>query len=69
MASYTITTKHTIRVNGEIFDAGLSVQISSYFPNPIGETDKIQKAFLRVHGLDLKAGGYLNMGYLGWEEN
>lgn len=52
MASFTITTKHTIRVNGEIFDAGLSVQITSYFPNPIGETDKIQNAFLRVHGLD-----------------
>lgn len=69
MASYTITTKFTIRVDGEIFDAGLSVQITSYLPNPIGDTEKIQKAFLRVHGLDLKKGGYLNMGHLGWERN
>lgn len=67
MATYKIATKRAMNVQGEYIDAGLSVQISSMFSNPFDEVDKIHKAFLRVHGIDLKPEGYLNMGYLGYE--
>ncbi len=64
MATFEIKTKHAINVQGEYIDAGLSVQISSMFSNPFDEVDKIHKAFIRVHGIDLKPEGYLSMGYL-----
>lgn len=67
MATFEITTKRAMNVQGEYVDAGLSVQVSSMFSNPFDEVDKIQKAFLRVHGIDLKPEGYLNMGWLGYE--
>jgi hypothetical protein len=35
--------------------------------NPFDDVEKIHKAFMRVHGLDLKSAGYLNMGYLGYK--
>ncbi|MCL7765356.1 DUF6140 family protein [Polaribacter sp. Z014] len=64
MATYEIKTKEKMNVAGEFVDKGLSVQISSMFSNPFDEIEKIHKAFMRVHGLDFKSTGYLNMGYL-----
>ena len=64
MATFEIKTKRKMNVQGEYVDAGLSVQISSMFSNPFDEVDKIHKAFIRVHGIDLKPEGYLSMGYL-----
>ncbi len=68
MAVFEITTKVTMNVGGEFVDKGLSVQVSTMSSNPFDEIEKIHKAFMRVHGLDLKAAGYLNMGYLGYEK-
>lgn len=64
MATFEIKTRHAMNVKGEYIDRGLSVQISSMFSNPLDEKEKVHKAFLRVHGLDLKTEGYLNQGYL-----
>ena len=64
MATFEIKTKRAISVQGEYVDAGLSVQISTMFANPFDEADKIHKAFMRVHGIDLKPEGYLSLGYL-----
>ncbi|TXD81865.1 hypothetical protein ESY86_16710 [Subsaximicrobium wynnwilliamsii] len=64
MATFEIKTKEKMNVNGEFVDKGLSVQMSSMFSNPFDEADKIHKAFLRVHGIDLKPEGYLSLGYL-----
>ena len=68
MATYEIKTKEKMNVAGEFVDKGLSVQISSMFSNPFDEIEKIHKAFMRVHGLDFKSSGYLNMGYLEFKE-
>lgn len=68
MATFEIKTKRKMNVQGEFVDAGLSVQISSMFSNPFDDVDKIHKAFLRVHGIDLKPEGYLSTGYLGYEK-
>ena len=68
MATYEIKTKEKMNVAGEFVDKGLSVQISSMFSNPFDEIEKIHKAFMRVHGLDFKSTGYLNMGYLEFKE-
>ncbi|MBO3097820.1 DUF6140 family protein [Gelidibacter pelagius] len=67
MATFEIKTKHAINVQGEYVDAGLAVQISSMFANPFDDVDKIHKAFIRVHGIDLKPEGYLSLGWLGYE--
>ena len=64
MATFEIRTKRPMNVQGEYVDAGLSVQVSSLFSNPFDEVDKIQKAFIRVHGIDLKPEGYLSLGWL-----
>lgn len=64
MATFEIKTKHSMNVKGEYIDRGLSVRISSMFANPLDEKEKVHKAFMRVHGLDLKTEGYLNTGYL-----
>lgn len=66
MATFEIKTTRTINVQGDHVDAGLSVQISSMFSNPFDDVDKIHKAFVRVHGIDLKPEGYLSLGYLGF---
>lgn len=68
MATFEIKTKRTMNVQGEYIDAGLSVQISSMFSNPFDEADKIHKAFLRVHGIDLKPEGYLSLGWLDFKK-
>ncbi len=64
MATFEIKTKERMNVDGEFVDKGLSVQISSMNSNPFDDVEKIHKAFMRVHGLDLKSTGYLNLGYL-----
>ena len=64
MATFEIKTKRTINVQGDYVDAGLSVQISSMCSNPFDDADKIHKAFVRIHGIDLKPEGYLSLGYL-----
>lgn len=64
MATFEIKTKERLNVNGEYVDKGLSVQVSTMSSNPFDEIDKIHKAYMRVHGLDLKSTGYLGMGYL-----
>jgi len=64
MAVFEIKTKERMNVDGEFVDKGLSVQVSTMSANPFDEVDKIHKAFMRVHGLDLKSTGYLSMGYL-----
>lgn len=65
MATYTVELKQRISISGEIFEAGLSVQISSLFGSPFSEPDKIENAFRRVHGIkSLKNNGYLNNSYL-----
>lgn len=64
MPTFEIKTKERMNVNGEFVDKGLSVQITTMHSNPFDEVDKIHKAFMRVHGLDLKTEGYLSLGYL-----
>ena len=64
MPTFEVKTKRPMNVQGEYVDAGLSVQVSTMCSNPFDEVDKIDKAFLRIHGLDLKPEGYLNLGYL-----
>ena len=64
MATFEVKTKRAMNVQGEYIDAGLSVQISSIFSNPFDEVDKIHKAFMRLHGIDLKAEGYLSLGWM-----
>lgn len=67
MPVFEIKTKERLNVDGEFVDKGLSVQVSTIASNPFDEVEKIHKAFMRVHGLDLKTTGYLNMGYLGYK--
>lgn len=67
MAVFEIKTKIPMTVDGEYVDKGLSVQVSTLSSNPFDEVEKIHKAFMRVHGLDLKSAGYLSMGYLGYK--
>ncbi|WP_417558241.1 DUF6140 family protein [Mesoflavibacter zeaxanthinifaciens] len=64
MAIFEIKTKERMNVNGEFVDKGLSVQVSTMCSNPFDELEKIHNAFVRIYGLDLKATGYLNQGYL-----
>lgn len=64
MATFEIKIKHSINVLGDYIDGGLSVQITTMFSNPLDEKEKVHKAFMKVHGLDLKTEGYLNTGYL-----
>ena len=64
MATFEIKTKRPMNVQGEYVGAGLSVQVSTMCSNPFDEVDKIDKAFKRIHGLDLKPEGYLSLGYL-----
>lgn len=64
MATFVIETKEKFTIDGEFVDKGLSVQVSTMCANPFDEKEKIHKAFMRVHGLDLQSAGYLNMGYL-----
>lgn len=64
MATFEVKTKHSMNVKGDYIDRGLSIQISTMFANPLDEKEKVHKAFMRVHGLDLKTEGYLNLGYL-----
>lgn len=68
MAVFEIKTKIPMTVDGEYVDKGLSVQVSTLSSNPFDEVEKIHKAFMRVHGLDLKSAGYLSMGYLGYTQ-
>ncbi|WP_282017712.1 DUF6140 family protein [Salegentibacter mishustinae] len=68
MATFEIKTKHTMNVKGEYIDGGLAVQISTMFSNPLDEKEKVHKAFMRIHGLDLKTEGYLNNGYLDYSK-
>lgn len=67
MATFNIKVKHAINVQGDYVDAGLSVQISTMQSNPFNDADKIHKAFLRIHGIDLKPEGYVNPGYLAYK--
>lgn len=65
MATFTVELKQRISINNEIFDAGLSVQVSTISGSPFNEPDKIESAFKRVHGItDLKNNGFLNNSYL-----
>jgi len=64
MATFEAKNKHSMNVNGDYIDRGLSIQISSMFANPLDEKEKVHKAFMRVNGLDLKTEGYLNPGFL-----
>jgi hypothetical protein len=64
MATFNISVKQAINLDGEYVDKGLSVQISSMNANPFNDADKINDAFKRIHGLDLKSAGYLSSGYL-----
>lgn len=68
MPIFEIKTKERMNVNGEFVDKGLSVQISTMNSNPFDDVDKIHKAFIRVHGIDFKAEGYLNLGYLEYKQ-
>lgn len=68
MPTFEIKTKERLNVDGEFVDKGLSVQVSTITSNPFDEVEKIHKAFMRLHGLDLKSTGYLNMGYLEYNE-
>lgn len=68
MAPFDIKTKHAMNVQGEYVNAGLSVQMSSMFSKPFDEVDKIHKAFMRVHGIDLKSEGYLSLGHLDYRK-
>lgn len=68
MATFEIKTKEKMNVSGEFVDNGISVQISTMNSNPFDDVEKIHKAFMRVHGLDLKSTGYLNMGYLEFQK-
>ncbi|MCX2838595.1 DUF6140 family protein [Salinimicrobium sp. MT39] len=63
MATFEIKTKHSINVRGQYIDGGLTIQVTSMFSNPLEEKEKMQNAFIRVHGLDLKTEGYLNTGF------
>ncbi|WP_196890066.1 DUF6140 family protein [Aureivirga sp. CE67] len=67
MATFIVKTAQSFTINGEFIDKGLSVQVSSLFPSPFSEPEKIHKAFMRIHGLDLKSSGYLIQGYLSFE--
>ena len=69
MPSFTLTTKIPFAANGEIIQPGLSVQISTPFPNPFNDVEKINQAFIRVHGIDLKAGGQLGSPFLDYYQN
>lgn len=64
MATFEIKTKMAMNVKGTYIDKGLSVQVTTMCSNPFDEIEKIHKAFLRIHDLDLKTEGYLNSGYL-----
>ena len=64
MSTFEVKIKHSMNVNGDYIDRGLSIQLSSMFVNPLDEKEKVHNAFMRVHGLDLKTEGYLNTGYL-----
>ena len=64
MAIFEIKRKERMNVSGEFVDKGLSVQISTMNSNPFDDVEKIHKAFMRIHGIDLKTTGYLSMGYL-----
>ncbi len=68
MPTFEIKTKERLNVDGEFVDKGLTVQVSTITSNPFDEVEKNHKAFWKVHGLDLKSTGYLNMGYLEYKQ-
>jgi hypothetical protein len=64
MPTFQLSIKKPIHVDGVFLDKGISVQVSSFTTNPYNELDKINDAFKRIHGVDLKSGGHLNPNYL-----
>jgi len=59
----TVELKIPILIKGERISPGVSVQVSTMMPNPWDEPNKINDAFKRIHGFDLRANNYLNPGY------
>ncbi|WP_434037783.1 DUF6140 family protein [Formosa sp. 4Alg 33] len=53
---------------GKATGAGLSVQVTTMIPYSSHNVEKVQNAFLRIHGIDFRAAGYLNPGYFNVEE-
>ena len=68
MPTFKITTKEALNVQGEYVGAGLSVQVTTMIPYPFDDVEKVQNAFLRIHGIDFIAAGYLNPGYFNVEQ-
>lgn len=66
MATFTVELRNRIVVDGELFDPGLSVQISTLQSNPLVEREKINKSFKRIHGVELLSNNYdyINSIYL-----
>ncbi len=65
MATFEIRLKQRISINNEIFEPGLSVQISIYHNQPFAEPQKISDAFRRVHGIvGMKEAGMASPGWL-----
>ena len=66
MATFTDELSKRIVVDAELFDPGLSVQISTFQSNPLVEREKINKSFKRIHGVELSSNlyDYINPNYL-----
>ena len=59
MATFEIKIKHSMNVNGEYIDWGLTIQINTMFTYPLDEKEKVHNAFMRVQSQNLKTEGYL----------
>lgn len=67
MARYLVTTKNFFNSAGYHIVPGMTVEITSLFPvGGMGSliAAPVQNAFMSKYGVDLKAMGYLNAGFL-----
>ncbi len=68
MPSFEVSINKPLQVNGSYVDKGLSVQVSTMCANPMDESEKVNSAFQRIHGIDLRSAGYLTLGVLDYRK-
>lgn len=66
MALYRITVKQNNYSNGIRLEKGMTVDVSSNYPNPVTTNGghEVIDAFQRVYGIDIKKNGGLSIVYL-----
>ena len=67
MPLFKFTVKHNINSNNVVLQKGMSVEIpTATSSNPLLSNGgkEVQRAFMRIYGIDIKKAGALNGAYL-----